>query len=226
MKIFALIPAFNEQKTVGKVIKECKKAKLVPIVVDDGSFDKTYEIAKKSGAIVLRHKINKGKGEAVKTGLNYVLKKMKENDAIILIDADFAYSPKESKKLIEPIKNGKADFVMGFRNWKKVPFRHKLGNLVWRKVFNFFFKTNFKDTNCGFVAMNKKAAKIMKKAACGGYILESSMLIEALKRNLKIAQENVNVKYHKKSGFLRGIRIVVGVLIFMLLQGLKYRLKI
>jgi len=60
----------------------------------------------------------------------------------VVVDADLQYLPEEARKILEPIKRGEADLVMGFRNWREVPFRHKLGNFVWRKFFNFFLDAN------------------------------------------------------------------------------------
>ena len=161
-KIFALVPAYNEAKNIEKVLKKLKILKIEAVVVDDGSKDKTYEIAKKHAKFVLRHERNKGKAEAIKTGLKFLLKNLRF-DVVAILDADNAYDPLEIPKFVERIEKG-YDFVMGFRDWREVPFRHKLGNLVWRKTFNTLFGTKLLDTNCGFVAMNKKVAKEMYKA--------------------------------------------------------------
>ncbi len=217
--IYCVIPAYNEEQTIKEVILRVKKQGLIPIVVDDGSKDKTYEIARKY-AIVLRHEKNKGKGNALKTGISYALENGAEK--IVLIDADLQHLPEESHRLIKKLDEG-YDFVMGFRNFRNVPFRHKLGNFVWRKAFNFFFGTNLKDSNNGFIAMNSKAAKTILPYLAGGYIIESRMLIACLKNGLKIAQVPVTVLYGKrKSKILRGIKVVFGVLAYIIREGLNY----
>lgn len=216
------MPAFNEEKNIQLVIKEAKKylPKAKIVVVDDGSTDKTYKLAKREKVKVLRHEVNKGKGEAIKTGFKYFLKT--SVDFIVIADTDRQYLLRDAPKLLEPLKNKKADFVMGYRNFKEIPLRHKLGNLVWRSFFNFLFKTNFKDTNCGYVALKRDVMEKVK--VHGGYIIESAFLSECLRNNFKIAQVPVKVVYRKKSGILRGIRMVLGVLIFIISQGIKYRL--
>ncbi len=163
MESVALIPAFNEEDTIEEVISRSKKIGLKSIVIDDGSTDRTNELAKKTGVIVIRHTINIGKGEALKTGFNYVLKNMPEVKYIVVIDADMQYLPEEAGRILKPLKDGKADFVMGYRDWKIVPYFNALGNSIWRGLFNLFFKTNFKDTNCGFIGLNKNAVKKIKK---------------------------------------------------------------
>jgi len=114
---------------------------------------------------------------------------------------------------------------MGYRNWSKVPFRHKLGNFVWRTFFNILFGTNLKDTNCGFMGLSRNALKKMS-GAYGGYIIENMMLVEAIRNKLKIKQVPVTVKYKFKRSIKSGIRIVLGCLFFIVKEGIKYRFKI
>ena len=219
---FAIVPAYNEEKNIYEVVKRLRKMNFKVIVIDDGSKDKTYELAKKAGAIVLRHKTNKGKGEALNTAFEYARKKNIKN--LVIIDADLQYLPEEARKLLESVKNKEADLVMGFRDWKRVPFRHKLGNFVWRKIFNFLFGAKLKDTNCGYMAFGERAINEIENIH-GGYIIENSILAEAIKKNLRIKQIHVKVFYHKKSKVLRGIRVVIGVLIFIIKEGLRYKLS-
>jgi glycosyltransferase involved in cell wall biosynthesis len=219
---YAIVPAYNEEKNIYEIVKRLRKMKFKVIVVDDGSKDRTYELAKKAGAIVLRHKTNKGKGEALKTAFEFVRKRKIKN--FVIIDADLQYLPEEARKILEPIKRGEADLVMGYRNWREVPFRHKLGNFVWKTLFNLLYGTNFKDTNCGYMAFGERAIKEIKNIH-GGYIIENSILSDAIKNGLRVKQVPVKVFYHKKSGIKRGIRVVLGVLIFILKEGLKYRLS-
>jgi len=219
---YAIVPAYNEEKNIYEVVNRLRKMKFKVIVVDDGSKDKTYELAKKAGAIVLRHKTNKGKGEALKTAFEFARKRKIKN--FVIIDADLQYLPEEAEKIIEPIKREEADLVMGYRNWREVPFRHKLGNFVWKTLFNILYGTEFKDTNCGYMAFGEKAIKEIENIH-GGYIIENSILSDAIKKGLRVQQVPVKVFYHKKSVITRGIRVVLGVLIFILKEGLKYRLS-
>jgi len=220
---FALVPAYNEEKNIQEVILQLKKiSKFKIIVIDDGSTDNTAKIVRKLGVILLQHKVNKGKAEAIKTGFKYILKNYPEVKYAVIIDSDLQYLPEEAIKILAPLEIGEADFVSGYRDWSKVPFRHRFGNFVWRNFFNFLFGTNFKDTNCGFVGLNKKAMLIMKDKIFGGYILENSMLFQAIKNRLKIKQVPVTVLYKKLSDVRRGVKIVLGVLLFIIREGFKY----
>lgn len=221
-----MIPAYNEEKTIREVVSRVKKIGLHPLVVDDCSKDATSRIAKKAGATVLRHEINKGKGESIKTGFNYLLKKTPGVEYVVLIDADLQYDPLEATRLLKPLQEKEADLVTGYRNWRIVPFRHKLGNFVWRNFFNILFGTNFKDTNCGFMALTKRSMKRVKSALHGGYIIENTLFIDAIKKGMRISQVPVTVKYKEKSGVSRGVRMVLGVLYFIFIEGMKHRVGV
>ncbi len=217
-----LIPAYNEGKNIEETVKRVLKAGYRPIVIDDASLDKTFEIAKRAGALTLRHKINGGKGEAIKTGFDYIFKNL-EVRYIVLLDADLQYRPEEICNIISKLRDGSADFVMGYRNWETVPFRHKFGNILWRFLFNLFFGTSMKDTNCGFMAMTIKTAKKIRGLG-GGYVIDNHIVAQVLKNRLKIGQVPVSINYKSTSGVFRGIRMVLGVAIFIIIEGLKYRI--
>ena len=222
-KDVALIPAHNEERTITEVVTKINAAGILPLVIDDASTDKTGELATKAGATVLRHARNIGKGEAIKTGLNFAFKRLAGMQNFVFIDADMQYDPSEAAALLKPLKQRDADMVIGFRDWSAVPFRHRLGNFVWRTAFNFLFGTKMKDTNCGFVAMNRQAALAVKNIVQGGYILENAMLARVVESGLRVHQVPVTVTYRQVSGAGRGVRMVGGVLIFILKAGVKHR---
>lgn len=223
MSRFVIIPAYNEEKSIEEIVKEVNKIGLKPIIVDDGSTDNTFNICANNGAIAIRHETNKGKGEAIKSGLEYLLKNYPEFSNIAIMDADLQYHPEEALPIFDALEKNNFDFVMGYRNWKKVPFRHQLGNFVWRSVFNIIFGTNLKDTNCGLMGFNRIAVGKIKDHILGGYIVDNSILIGAVTNSLRIHQIPVEVSYQKKSNVTRGVRIVLGVLLYILREGLRYR---
>jgi glycosyltransferase involved in cell wall biosynthesis len=222
--IAAIMPAYNEEKNIQEVVEKCKKFTDNIIVINDGSIDNTQKIAEKMNITLINHETNLGKGEAIKTATHYILENMKEIEYVVIVDTDMQYNPEDSEKLLDPIKNNEADFVMGYRNWKEVPIHHRIGNHVWRIFFNTLFKTKLKDVSCGFVAMNKKALESIDDIY-GGYIIESSMLIQCIIKNLRIKQVPVSVKYLVSSDLVKGIRMAIGVLMFILKKGFEYRSK-
>ncbi len=223
MSYYALVPAWNEARNIKQVLDGLKKFPHVkPIVIDDGSTDATGTIVKEMGIQVIRHEENLGKGEAINTGFNYVLDKLPDAEFVVLIDADMQYLPEEVGRILKPLEEGEADFVMGYRDWGKVPFRHKLANFVWRILFNVLFGTRLKDTNCGYMGFTADAVRKVK-GLHGGYIIENTILIEVLKNRLRVKQVPVSVNYKHKSGMSRGIRMVAGISYFILSEGLKHR---
>jgi glycosyltransferase involved in cell wall biosynthesis len=226
-KIGVLLPAYNEEKNIQIVIKEAKK--FLPnsriVVVDDGSKDKTYELAKRTGVEVIRHDVNKGKGEALRTGFEYFLKKCPDTDLMIVADTDRQYRLDDAPKFLDIFQTEKVDFITGYRRPSDMPYANRLGNIIWRKIFNILFKTNLKDSNCGFIALNKKAIKIVRNSAYGGYIIDNAIRIDVIKHKLKIGQVYVKVFYGKRK-ITKFARMFFGNLIFILVEGFKYRLDI
>jgi glycosyltransferase involved in cell wall biosynthesis len=224
-RIFAIVPAYNEEKNIEEIIARLKKSGIFPIVVDDHSSDRTAELAKATGATVLTQESNMGKGQAMRAGIDYLMKNHPDAEYIVFIDADMQYAPEDARRMVDALKKAGADIATGCRNWSTVPFRHRLGNLVWRTTFNLLFGTKLKDTNCGLMAMRRDAVEKIKDGVKGGYITENSMFIEALKGKMKVEEVDVPVTYRKISTIKRGVKTVGGVYIFILREGLKYRIK-
>lgn len=227
MKHAVIIPAYNEEKNIEQLVRRVIKLGYMPIVIDDCSKDKTGEIARKSGALTIKHKTNKGKGEAIKTAFRYILEKVPDIEYVAILDADLQYIPEDLPKIFKPLENDEADYVTGYRNWKvDVPFRHRLGNFVWRTAFNILFGANVKDSNCGFIAMTRESVKEFVNIATGGYIIENLFMISAIMKGLRIKQVPVKVYYYEVRDVKTGVRFVSGNLIYIIEVGLKYRYNI
>ena len=111
-KISIIVPALNEERSIGKVITSLPKIYHQLIIVDNGSTDSTQKIAKKNGAIVLSEK-NRGYGNACLKGIQFL--KKTPPDIVVFLDGDFSDFPQEIKKIIKPIEQKKVDFVIGSR---------------------------------------------------------------------------------------------------------------
>ena len=214
-KIFAIIPAYNEEKLISRVIKETKKYVDKVIVVDDGGKDKTAEIAEKSKAIVLRHLVNLGKGAALKTGCDYAVKN--KADIIIAVDADAQHNPKEIPKFLESIK--KYDIVLAYRKLNKnMPVILKVGNWFINKTLNFLYGIKIKDSQCGYRAFTLKAYKKLRWKAAD-YSMESEMIAKIGKYNLRYAEIPIETIYsdkYKGTTILDGIKIVFNLFLWKL----------
>jgi len=113
MRVAVVIPAYNEEKAIGKVIKEVRACCSHVFVVDDGSNDATAEVARAAGAMVLRHVLNRGQGAALATGIAAALES--GADIIVTFDADGQMDPKDIASLVAPIEAGLCDVALGSR---------------------------------------------------------------------------------------------------------------
>ena len=151
------IPAFNEEKNIASIILKLKKESDTIIVCDDGSSDLTAEIAEKLGAIVVKHEKNQGYGSAIKT---IFLQAVKMNvDALVTFDADGQHRIQDIANVIEPIKNNKADIVIGSRfleNSDEIPKYRKIGIKAITGITNVTSGLKISDSQSGFRAYNKK----------------------------------------------------------------------
>jgi glycosyltransferase involved in cell wall biosynthesis len=113
MITYIVIPAYNEEQKIAEIIKDVQKMCSSIIVVDDGSSDATYEIARQEGTIALRHLVNRGQGAALQTGITYALQKGAE--CIVTFDADGQHDVSDIPALLKPIQDGVAEVVLGTR---------------------------------------------------------------------------------------------------------------
>lgn len=214
--MIAVIPAYNESRYLKEVILKTKKFVSRVIVVDDGSKDKTYDIAKRYADVVLRNIINMGKGFALKTGFEEAIKE--GANAIVTIDADGQHDPSEIPKLVKALS--KADFIIGSRNFEKMPFRARFANSLLSSLFRFLFGTNIKDTQSGFRAMKSRVYNKIKWKS-SRYGVETEMLANAVRHRVRIAEVPIRTIYHeiyKGTSFIDGMKILCSMIRWRLLQ--------
>lgn len=189
MKIAVLIPCYNEENTVEKVVTDFKKE--LPdadiYVYDNNSKDKTSELAEKAGAIV-RHEYNQGKGNVIRRGFREI-----EADIFVMVDGDDTYPADEVHKLIEPIIKGEADMVIGdrlsngtYRNENKRKF-HEFGNGLVKYSINRLFRSKLKDIMTGYRVFNRAFVKNMPVLS-KGFEIETEMTLYALDKRFIIKE--------------------------------------
>ena len=160
-KALVIIPAFNEEGSVGKVVEEVRTylPEADPLVVNDGSTDLTSEIAKSKGAIVLDLPFNLGIGGAMQAGYKYASKK--EYDIAIQVDGDGQHDPKEIHKLLKVLEEGEVDVVIGSRFVSDSEYRastmRRLGILILSKAISMILGEKVTDPTSGFRAANRGA---------------------------------------------------------------------
>ncbi|MEM3713428.1 MAG: glycosyltransferase family 2 protein [Nitrososphaeria archaeon] len=220
--IIACIPAYNEEKSIAKVIIQTKKYVNKIIVCDDGSVDMTADIAEALGAIVLKHTKNMGKGSALKTLLQYA--KQLNPDIVVTLDADNQHDPNDIPKLLKPIMEGKADLVIGSRYVLGSKTETPLYRRVGLKIINWLSgKKRVKDTQSGFRAYPLKTIDLMLQCESKGYSIEAEQLALAIKNKLKILEIPVTIKYKgiekpsKKNPIKHGMELV-GIAIRLIVE--------
>ena len=149
-KQVVLIPAFNSAATIGKVISEVHNYISDIIVVDDGSNDRTAEIAKSIGATVLRHAENRGKGAALATGFEYALKA--GYDMVITIDSDGQHRPKFIPAFLQAYSIGNADLIIGSRIRSKglMPLDRRFSNWTTSHILSILLRRRIEDSQSGY----------------------------------------------------------------------------
>jgi len=194
--IIAGIPAYNEEKTIAKVILLAQENVDTVIVCDDGSQDLTAEIAKKLGAIVIKHRKNMGYGAAIKT----LFKKAKTLDAdlMVTLDADEQHNSEDIPRLIQPILENKADIVIGSRfllQDSDIPLYRRFGIKVITKITNRSTQSSsVTDAQCGFRAYNRKAIEglVLNENGMG---ISAEVLLKAGANGLVVTEVPVEVQY-------------------------------
>ena len=200
MKVTIGIPAFNEEKNIAKMIVKLKKIYDEIIVCNDGSTDLTGEIAENLGVIVINHKQNLGYG----AGINSIIKKSKEIDTDIMVtfDADGQHKVEDVKKVIEPIKNGDADLVIGSRflskTKEKIPEYRKIGINIITKVTNAGLKKKITDSQSGFRAYSKDLISKLDISDMGMGI-STEILIKTNSLGFRIAEIPITILYEGKT---------------------------
>ncbi|MCD1294880.1 dolichyl-phosphate mannose synthase [Methanocella sp. CWC-04] len=195
-RILVGIPAYNEEVAIGSVILRSSKYSDKTVVVDDCSRDSTVEVVKLAGADVICHEVNQGKGAGIRNIFYYA---KKENfDILVLLDGDGQHNPDEIPLLIEPIRNGKADIVIGSRfivkGMHNVPKYRRVGQEVLTIATNLASGYNITDSQSGFRAFSKNTFDCFSFQQ-NGMAIESEMLIEAARANLRISEVPVNIRY-------------------------------
>ena len=194
--IIAGIPAYNEEKTIAKVVLLAQEHVDMVIVCDDGSNDMTADIAKGLGAVVVRHDKNLGYGAALQT----LFSKAKTLNACILVtmDADGQHDAREILKLIEPLIDDKADVVIGSRFLEKgnnIPAYRRFGIKLLTKATNRSEKGNkLSDAQCGFRAYNRKAIQSLALLESGMGV-SAEILLKARNHGLRVVEVPVQVYY-------------------------------
>ena len=217
-KIAVLIPCYNEEKTIGKVVRDAKAAlpESTIYVYDNNSTDRTVEIAKEAGAVI-KHEYMQGKGNVIRRMFREI-----DAESYIMVDGDDTYPMEFAGEMVDKVLNHNADMVVGDRlsstyfTENKRPF-HNFGNSIVRGSINQLFGCDIKDIMTGFRAFSYQFVKtfpVMSK----GFEIETEMTIHAVSNNMQV--ENVVVEYRdrpegsesKLNTYSDGIKVIMTII--------------
>ena len=204
MRVAAVIPAYNEARSIASVVDGIRGGVERVIVVDDGSSDATADRARAAGADVIAHAANVGKGAAVRSGLARVFE---ENFThVLLLDADMQHLPEEAALLIAAAEQSGADVVVGERQFdrSRMPAARYHANRLGSRALSWFVGVPIQDTQCGFRIFRADALRTLALTA-RGYEIETEMLIKVRRRGGRVAAVPITAVYSGERSKLRPI---------------------
>ncbi len=211
--IFAVLPAYNEELVIGSIVLRTKQYADHVIVVDDGSSDRTAEVAKLAGAEVIQLEHNTGKAYAILLGL----RRARETrcTAAVMLDADGQHDPKEIQRVAGMVSAGKADLVIGSRFLERngeIPAYRQVGQKILDLFTNMGAKTRVTDSQSGFRALSCQALDNLDFRS-DGYNIESDMIAHFSAIGLSIMEVPISVNYdvpnkHKKHPVTHGVGVL------------------
>lgn len=210
MSYLIVIPAYNEERTIGDVILCIKQIdpRIDILVVNDGSSDRTSEIAQASGAKVLDLSFNMGYGGAVQTGFRFAVDY--NYDYVITMDGDGQHDPQSIKRLIETIEREKADVVIGSRFLEgdyRMGFARRLGSLLFSKIAYIYTGVRITDPTSGFQIYNRKAFTYLSKGDNYPLDYPDVNIIMALhKMRFKIVEAPVRMRVKEGKSMHSGLK--------------------
>lgn len=197
-KLIILIPAYEPTTKLLDLLKKLKKENLTTIIVNDGSnntYDEIFNEAKKY-AYILKHDVNKGKGRALKTGIEYIQKNFNKDYVIITMDCDGQHTIKDALKLGEYTLNHNEELVTGkrLRN-KTTPLRSKIGNSITRFVYRTITGLDVYDTQTGLRAFSNKLVPLMLEIEGERFEYEMNVLLTCSTKKIKITEIQIDTIY-------------------------------
>ena len=212
-----IIPAYNEEKSIAKVIQDLPSSVDEIVVVSNNSSDETIDVAKKAGATVLTEK-RRGYGYACLKGISYIKSQSIKPDIIVFLDGDYSDYPNELNKLIAPITNEDFDFVLGARSKKlrekgSMTIPQIFGNWLATSLMAFFFNSKFTDLGPFRAIKYNKLIDLNMEDKTYGWTVE--MQLKAIKRNY--LYKEIHVKYRNRIGISK----VSGTLKGTIFAGIK-----
>jgi glycosyltransferase involved in cell wall biosynthesis len=211
----ALIPAYNEERYIGSLVLAARAYVDQVVVVDDGSNDRTAEIARLAGATVVQHRANQGKAAGVNTGFAY-LRQIKPR-AVVMLDGDGQHCADDIPQVLAPILDGAADVVVGSRFkdvHSEIPAYRQVGQHGLTLITNLASGIHISDSQSGFRAFSAEALEQLFFGQ-SGFSIESEMQFLVREHKLRVAEVGIKVVYAekaKRNPVNHGLQVVNGIM--------------
>jgi glycosyltransferase involved in cell wall biosynthesis len=218
--VAALIPAYFEGRSIADVARRTLAQLDRVLVVDDGSTDNTEAEARSSGADVIRHALNQGKGAAIKTGLRE-LNGRAGVEYILVLDGDGQHLPEEIPRFLEAANRSAAQMLVGSRmaDNATMPFVRRMTNRIMSSQISALCGQTIPDTQCGFRMIHRDLAPSLCETASSKYDYETEMLVIASRRGYKIEAVPVSTVYGDEESKIHPVRDTIRF--FQMMRRLK-----
>lgn len=209
MKVTAVLPAYNAEKTLQRTVDDIPRAAVHEILlVDDASRDGTVALARRLGLTVIEHPVNRGYGGNQKTCYREALSR--GADIVVMVHPDYQYDPKVIPQLIAPIVEGKADAVFGSRMMKGgaleggMPLWKHNANILLTALMNVIFQTYLTEYHSGFRAYSAKALRAVRlKENSDNFVFDTQIIAQLLAARLRIEEIPIRTRYFEEASTIQ-----------------------
>lgn len=198
-----IIPAYNESKNIGEVVNQSTKI-LPTFVVDDGSKDKTSTIAKNNGAKVFLQNPNQGKGEALKRGFTESINL--NCDFVITLDGDGQHDVQEATKFISLFEEKDFDLIIGYRDFKKMPFSRRIANTVGGWAFSWAMGIKILDNQSGYRLLSRRLLEKVLQSKEAGFEFEVDVIATCIQENYTVGWVPIRTIYGTSNSHIEPIK--------------------
>jgi glycosyltransferase involved in cell wall biosynthesis len=199
-KILAVIPAYNETAHIAAIVAGVRHYMPV-LVVDDGSTDDTAAQAEGAGATVLRQVPNQGKGAALRAGFRRALSEGFE--AVLTLDADGQHDPAEIPRFLETLAAGRADLLVGARDFRQMPLTRRLANTIGRWSFSWALGRPVRDNQSGYRLISRRLAEGLLGSREQGFEFEVEMIVTCVRRQMGLDWVPIRTIYADQGSHIR-----------------------
>ncbi len=214
MKYVCLIPSFNEEKTIGWLVKEVRALGFDALVIDDGSSDQTARLSHENGAEVIINERNLGKGASLRKAFGIL--SARDYDAVIIMDGDGQHLPSDIAQFVECYRSNKPGIIVGDRMQKAkgMPFVRWLTNHFMSFVISGMCRQRVPDTQCGFRLVDIQVLRSLGLST-EKFEIESEMLLEASRKGFRIASVPITTVYEGQYSAIHPVKDTIRFFMFV-----------